>query len=210
MNNTETIILIAVVILLVILILPSVCGNGNYNEGFTAIQDMDTGTNVGEMVPGINPFASNKEQVRPQPDSKNFESLIYDPITGTISSGSAFMDQSGLITPPWTAPAWSNGSFVGPSSKGYLDPEDYENDPRMLYNKCSLSCCSPQYPTPFLQNDSDPFVCDENGNNKYLASNYICTNNVGSSGCLCLSKRQADGLQTGWVDYYVDKKNLGY
>jgi hypothetical protein len=111
-------------------------------------------------------------------------------------SGSQFMDNTGLVTPPWVAPAWNPDAY-GPSSKGELDPADYENDPRMLYNKCSLSCCSPQYPTPF-QGSADPFVCNKDGDNKYLASNYTCQNNTGGTGCLCMTQKQADGMYDGW------------
>jgi hypothetical protein len=146
--------------------------------------------------------------IHPRGSTKDYESLIYDDTTGTIMTGSQFMENTGIVAPPWVAPAWDPDAF-GPSSKGELNPEDYENDPRMLYNKCSLSCCSAQYPTPF-QGPVDPFVCDKNGNNKYLASNYICQNNTGGTGCLCMTQKQVDGMGRGFVDYYVDKKNLGY
>jgi hypothetical protein len=140
--------------------------------------------------------------------SKDYESLIYDNTRNTVMAGSEFIRKTGIITPLWIPPAWDPDA-VGPSSKGELDPDDYENDPRMLYNKCSLSCCGPQYPTPFNY-DTDPFVCDKNGNNKYLSSDYLCTNNAGGTGCLCLTPKQVGGLGKGFVDYYVDKENLRY
>ena len=177
--------------------------NSVKREGFSAIQEMQV-----DNVSGVDPDARLDGSLIPKGAPKDYESLIFDQNTRTIMTGSEFMENTGLITPPWVAPAWDPDAF-GPSSKGELDPSDYENDPRMLYNKCSLSCCSPQYPTPF-QGDSDPFVCDKDGNNKYLASNYICQNNTGGVGCLCMTQKQVDGMYTGWVDYYVDKKNLGY
>lgn len=205
MNNLETFILVAVVLLVVFVVLPSLYNGSdrcpcNDNENFTASQEMDT-------LSGIDPTGSDDGLVTPKGDSKNFESLIYDNVTGTIMTGSQFMENTGIVAPPWVAPAWNPDAY-GPSSKGELDPADYENDPRMLYNKCSLSCCSPQYPTPF-QGSADPFVCDKNGNNKYLASDYICQNNTGGTGCLCMTQKQVDGMHNGFVDYYVDKK-LGY
>lgn len=187
------------------------------NEGFTAEQQMqtdyvsnvnNTNGNYYDMVNGTNPFDNMDGGLTPKGANKNYESLIYDNVTRTIMTGSQFMENTGIIAPPWVAPAWNPDAY-GPSSKGTMNPTDYEDDPRMLYNKCSLSCCSPQYPTPF-QGDSDPFVCDKNGNNKYLASNYICQNNTGGTGCLCMSPKQVSGMSNGFVDYYVDKENLGY
>lgn len=206
MNKVETVILIAVLLLIGIYFIPSIYESSNSTETgerFTAIQ------NTGETLePGYDPDAPVSGSVKPKGPSQNYESLIYDNVTGTIMSGSQFMENTGIIAPPWVAPAWDPDAY-GPSSKGEMDPADYENDPRMLYNKCSLSCCSPQYPTPFL-GSSDPFVCDKNGNSKYLASNYICTNNTGGTGCLCMTQKQVDGMYNGFIDYYVDKEHLGY
>jgi len=217
MNNLETFMLIVLVLLVVFIIIPSLCRveyGYNSDEHFTAMQKMNAGTqptapSQTPMASGIDPSASDDGLIVPQGDSKNFESLIYDNVTGTIMTGSQFMDSTGLVTPPFVSPAWLSSDAYGPSSKGEIDPADYENDPRMLYNKCSLSCCSPQYPTPFLST-SDPFVCDKDGKSKYLSSSYTCTDNVNGSGCLCLTEKQAAGFQNGWVDYYVDKENLGY
>jgi len=211
MNNVETIILFAVILLALFVILPSMLRYGDtdctseMNEDFTANQKMQIDPLEG--IPEY-PNANNNGDLIPKGDSKNYESLIYDNVTRTIMTGSQFMENTGLIAPPWVAPAWNPDAY-GPSSKGTLNPADYENDPRLLYNKCSLSCCSPQYPTPF-QADPDPFVCDKDGNNKYLASSLICTNNTGGTGCLCMTPKQVHGFENGFVDYYVDKKNLGY
>jgi hypothetical protein len=214
MNNVEILVLAVVILFALYVIVPSFYTGGDTqcpsdnssesNEQFTALQQMDNTDNVS----GTDPDASTDGSLTPKGQSTNFESLIYDNVTGTIMTGSQFMENTGLVAPPWVAPAWNPDAY-GPSSKGELDVADYENDPRMLYNKCSLSCCSPQYPTPF-QGDKDPFVCDKDGNNKYLASNYICQNNTGGTGCLCMTPKQVKGMENGFVDYYVDKKNLGY
>lgn len=222
MNKTEIIILVVVVLVAAFMLYPSfkpypkpmpspehemVNDMENHNdksELFTAIQQM----NENPVYP-IDPDASTDGSLTPKGDSKNYESLIFDNVTGTIMSGSQFMENTGLVTPPWVAPAWNPDAY-GPSSKGtQMKISDFEDDPRMLYNKCSLSCCSAQYPTPF-QGDVDPFVFDKNGNKKFLASNYVCQNNTGGTGCLCMSEKQVDGMHNGFVDYYVDQKNLGY
>ncbi|AYV77422.1 MAG: hypothetical protein Dasosvirus2_18 [Dasosvirus sp.] len=160
----------------------------------------------GDPVSGFDPEYDGR-MIHPRGQLKNYESLIYDNTTGTISTGSQFMDNTGVVAPLLIPPAWDPDAY-GPSSKGELNPSDYENDPRMLYNKCSLSCCSPQYPTPF-KGTYDPFVCKD-GKNKYLASDYVCTNNTGGTGCLCMTPKQIQGAENGFVDYYVDKEKLGY
>ncbi len=174
------------------------------NEHFTAVQETKE-TDKTDYISGTDPMASYENVLRPRGSSKDFESLVYDNTTGSILTGSQFMETTGIVAPPWIAPAWSGGDMLGPSSKGEIDPSDYENDPRMLYNKCSLSCCSPQYPTPF-QSNVDPFVCDKNGNSKYLATDYYCQNNTGGIGCLCATQSQIQGLQTGYYDSYVDSQ----
>lgn len=171
-------------------------------EGFATDQRVSTDT-----VSGSDPDFHGEKIIHPRGKTSDYESLIYDNTTGAIMTGSQFMENTGIIAPLWIPPAWDPDAY-GPSSKGELNPADYENDPRMLYNKCSLSCCSPQYPTPF-KSDADPFVCDAEGNSKYLASDYVCQNNTGGVGCLCITEKQAKGLGTGFVDYYADK-SLGY
>lgn len=156
---------------------------------------------------GMDPDFSGEKMLHPRGKTSDYESLIYDNTTGAIMTGSQFMENTGIIAPLWVAPAWDPDAY-GPSSKGALNPSDYENDPRMLYNKCSLSCCSPQYPTPF-KGDVDPFTCDANGKSKYLASDYTCQNNTGGVGCLCITEKQERGMAKGFVDYYADPK-LGY
>lgn len=213
-DNQDTIILILVVIFALLLIIPPMfydnTSDMNGSENFTSTQNLldlgieDFGNEDFDNLDELDGIQLNNQNNN---TNNNYESLIYDNTTGAIMSGSQFMENTGLITPRWIPPAWDPDAH-GPSSKGHLDPNDYENDPRMLYNKCSLSCCSPQYPTPF-QGTVDPFVCDEDGNNKYLSSNYVCQNNTGGTGCLCMTEKQADGIQTGFVDYYSDK-DLGY
>ncbi len=211
MNNVELVILITVILLIVLAVLPMLMKYNNHTpepmEYFTAVQKMNVknvpdqpGSGINDIT-GVDPTANinMNSSLIPQNYKKNNESLIYDNVTNTIMTGSQFMDNTGIVAPPWIAPAWNPNAY-GPFSKDEVNPADFENDPRMLYNKCSLSCCSPQYPTPFL-GDSDPFVCDKNGDNKYLSSNYVCQNNTGGSGCLCMTSKQIQGMQTGFVDH---------
>jgi hypothetical protein len=196
MNNIESLILVAIVLLVLFIVLPSIYNSGygcKTKENFSPIMSEKQ-----DNIRGIDPDESNNGSVNQQGPSKNYESLIFDNVTGTVMTGSQFMDNTGIIAPPWVAPAW-NPDVEGPSSKGTINPDDYENDPRMLYNKCSLSCCSPQYPTPF-QGSADPLTCDKDGNNKYLSSNYTCQNNTGGTGCLCMTQKQVDNSFSGFSD----------
>jgi hypothetical protein len=196
MTKGESIIIVVIVILAMLFVVPVIFDmftscDGNSAEQFSPHQTMDDTTNI-KTEDDV-----NKDYVKSKGITYDYESLIYDNTTGTIMSGSQFMENTGIVAPLWIPPAWDPDAY-GPSAKGDLDPADYENDPRMLYNKCSLSCCSAQYPLPFKA-DADPFVCDKNGKSKYLASDYTCTNNTGGTGCLCMSEKQADGLQHGYT-----------
>jgi len=137
-----------------------------------------------------------QEKYSPCSDKTYYEKVIYDNETGTIMTGSEFMNKTGIIAPAWIPPAWSETA----SGTGGVNPKDFENDPRLLYNKCSLACCGDQYPVPFNV-EKDPFVCNKDGKRKYLSSNYSCLNNVGGIGCLCLTPQQAKGFSNGFVDY---------
>ena len=59
------------------------------------------------------------------------------------------------------------------------------------HNLCSKSCCSSQWPTPFKQK-YDKYVCS--GNQEYVPSKMFCNNSFQDSGCLCLTKKQAQHI----------------
>lgn len=209
MSNEEIIILIVVILFVSLIILPYMFNNTSNDcpEGFTSHQEIESDDRLlaYKDVKANDPTADNLELQDPYGSSKVHESLIHDYSRGTIESGSDFMRNTGIVAPLWIKPAWEEGN-KGPytDKDGNLRPSDFENDPRMLYNKCSLSCCSPQYPTPF-QSSVDPFVCDKDGKSKYLSSSYYCTNNTGGTGCLCMTEKQADGIQKGFVGYYANE-----
>ena len=199
----EEVIILIIVALLAILIFTSRSSKNGNTEGFETDQRLSVDAqSPANPVSGSDPDFHGQKTVHPKGKTSDYESLIFDNTTGAIMTGSQFMENTGVIAPLWIPPAWDPDAY-GPSSKGELDPNDYENDPRMLYNKCSLSCCSPQYPTPF-KGDVDPFTCGADGKSKYLASDYICQNNTGGTGCLCMTEEQVDGMRSGFVDYSAD------
>ena len=215
LSKDETIILIVIFLAAVMILGPHMYNNNGDNdhscEGFSEDQENDADNTV-DRVAAYNDVMpndpANDNMGRPDPygSSKVQESLIHDYARGTVESGSDFMRNTGIVAPLWIKPAWEEGD-EGPytDKDGNLVPADFENDPRMLYNKCSISCCSPQYPTPF-QGSVDPFMCDKDGKSKYLSSSYNCTNNTGGTGCLCMTEKQSNGMQNGWVGYYSNKE----
>jgi hypothetical protein len=79
---------------------------------------------------------------------------------------------------------------------GYLGATYYfldtgENQISSLGDRCSSSCCSNQYPTPFGQESSEAMV----DGNKYVKSRMYCNNSNDSAGCLCLNKDNAYMIQ---------------
>ena len=178
--NIQIIIAFVVGLVLLILIVPLVFGSKNDNFSVD-------GNNEQNLLYTSYSMENNKDIP------------IYDATTKSVMSSSQFMDTAGIIAPRWTPPAWSPDA-LGPALRpdGELDVSAYDEDPRLLYNKCSLACCGPQYPTGF-NGEIDSSVCDKNGKNKYLSSNYGCRNETdGGSGCLCMTKKQAKGLSGGW------------
>ena len=215
MKNETVFMLVVVSLLLIIFIAPHVClsckcNRESYTDTIKYEPLYDTNCTIfrsRDSVSGVDPLTDYKQRTAPNGEKYNFESLIYDNTRESIMTGTQFMEDTGIVAPLWIPPAW-DPNVMGPSSKGELVPGDFENDPRMLYNKCSLSCCGAQYPLPF-KIDDDKFAFDKNGKRKFLTSDYTCTNNTGGTGCLCLSPKQASGFRKGFVDYYVDRK-LGY
>lgn len=191
-----TLTILVVAFILVLFVLPQVCSLSSNNEPFdkqVSRGDKNARQNCTvyrsrDTISGVDPLTDYREHVSPQGDTYNYESLIYDSTTGAVMTGTQFMKDTGIVAPLWIPPAWDPNA-LGPSSKGKINPSEYENDSRLLYNKCSLSCCGPQYPLPF-QPDEDPFTCDKDGNNKYLTSDLTCTNNAGGTGCMCLTPNQ--------------------
>jgi len=226
MGDTEDYIVVVIILLAMVFIIPRLltcsygffgcgcrcpCRNKQTNKSVENFGQISQNPPKEKGTQGVDPMRNDLDRPAdgyPRGSTGDFESLIYDNTTGTIMTGSQFIEKTGVIAPLWVPPAWDPNA-LGPSSKGELNPDDYDNDPRMIYNKCSLSCCSPQYPPPF-KTEVDPFVCGEDGKSKYLSSDYMCTNNAGGTGCLCMTPKQAEGLKVNFVDYYVDEKKLGY
>ena len=77
-----------------------------------------------------------------------------------------------------------------PSNYYFLDDGNGGND-SIQHNLCSKSCCSAQWPTPFKQK-FDPYVCGNK--DQFVPSQIMCNNSFQDSGCLCLTKSQAQHI----------------
>lgn len=76
---------------------------------------------------------------------------------------------------------------------GIFDEPIYNGYYGLNHNICSKSCCSMQYPTPFLIT-SNRF--SGKNSEKYVSSNYTCRNSYQDTGCLCMTKNQKRILET--------------
>lgn len=105
------------------------------------------------------------------------------PQSGTILDGPGFekYDIEGAYQASATAIP-SNYYFLDDGANGELS---------IQHNLCSKSCCSEQWPTPFKQK-YDPYVCANK--DKFVPTNITCNNSFQDSGCLCLTKSQAQSL----------------
>lgn len=107
----------------------------------------------------------------------------YDVESGNMVPSSGFVQQE-------LEHAW--GSPYADGAEGEVNSVDYSSvDLRTA--PCSQSCCSPQYPTPFkLNNDEDTCA----NKDKFVASNLMCNNEWQDTGCMCLTEKQSEFLET--------------
>jgi hypothetical protein len=106
-----------------------------------------------------------------------------DPSVGAIMDGPGFEKNT-------TEQAGNNNFAAIPSNYYFLD-DGAGGEMSVQHNMCSKSCCSNQWPTPFKQK-YDPYVCQNK--DQFVGSRIFCNNTFQDSGCLCLTKKQAQFL----------------
>ena len=130
-------------------------------------------------------FTAEGGQVVQQVSSEklNQNKAFINPQVGSLMDGPGFekgnvdgISQDALSTIP------SNYYFLDDGADGALS---------IQHNLCSKSCCSSQWPTPFKQK-YDPYVCGNK--DQYVPSKLMCNNSFQDSGCLCLTKDQAQHI----------------
>jgi len=163
----KTILVVISVIIMVLIIywiLQSL--NRNDNEGFG---NQDIYYNQQVPLEGVN------EDIYIEP--------TYLDENGIIMSGKNYIPQKEIV------PAWGEQYGVAETiDQGELSDGEGGNY-TLATNICSPSCCSNQYPLPFELKD-DKFVC--NNKNEFIPSGYVCNNSWQNSGCMCITKGQAE------------------
>jgi len=147
-----------------------------YNEGFShsvLIKDIEDVENNGKQIEENDnfqgPYArSEEEQLPPQPESENNAPVEME-IDGPLH------DKSSI-----------------PANYYFLD-DGAEGSMSIQHNLCSKSCCSDQYPTPHKLR-YDPMVCKNK--DQFVPSRVMCANDFQDSGCLCMTKKQANFLSS--------------
>jgi hypothetical protein len=108
-----------------------------------------------------------------------------EPGTEIIESGRDFISNKKYYS-PWGA--MINLEHPSQDRESQINTDTAVNG--LNNNRCSLSCCSKQWPLPFkLSTDGE----DLTGN---IPNNYTCNNGLQDSGCLCMTKPQADFLDS--------------
>lgn len=106
---------------------------------------------------------------------------FFDAGSGSIMSGPEFIPSQYLS--PWYQ------AYTGNLKNYYLLDDGEGGSAGLQFNKCSKSCCSEQYPLPFkMPVDSD--VCADKA--EYVPNNYMCNNAWNDTGCVCMTKKQAN------------------
>jgi hypothetical protein len=108
---------------------------------------------------------------------------IFDAGSGTLMAGPEFVP-SQLLSPWYQA-------YTGNLKNYYLLDDGKGGDAGLNFNMCSKSCCSDQYPLPFKM-PVDKDVCDNKS--EFVPTNYMCNNAWQDTGCVCLTKNQANFL----------------
>lgn len=108
---------------------------------------------------------------------------IYDAGSGTI------MDGPDLVPSKYLSPWYQ--AYTGNLKNYFLLDDGKDGMAGLQYNQCSKSCCSDQYPLPFKM-PVDSNVCASK--DEFVPTNYMCNNAWQDTGCICLTKEQANFL----------------
>ncbi len=150
-------------VVLLIIVLYVICRCCGNNEGFVHVQ----------------PSAH-----LPVPHEYNAtDNEINIPLPNYDSEKKAIFSSTDYI-PYKITPAWSN----------QINKIDDDNDSvSNMFNLCSPSCCTQQYPIPHKL-DSDPLIAGKE--NTFVPSTMTCRNSVQNAGCMCVNKDEMNLLST--------------
>ena len=169
---TTVLIVILSIIVFVWFIYPMMCGSSSH-ENFAAVPAPANNT----------PVDGKTQAVIHAPVDQTVKVPYYDAERHFVMSGTEFLQPKfdDDDAPPIT--------IIPPNS--YLLDDGNEGKTGLHSSRCSKSCCSQQYPIPFnLSYQQD--VCG--AETEFVPNNLMCNNAWNDSGCLCLTKDQANNL----------------
>lgn len=149
----------------------------------TVDQEMDNSNVVDETNNGLSEEVTSNMAKLGEPGNLDQIPPSVDPKTGIIMDGPGF-EKSDIEG------AYIEGPSGVPSNYYFLD-DGAGGEMSIQHNLCSKSCCGEQYPTPHKMKH-DPYVCANK--DKFVPSRIFCNNTFQDSGCLCLSRKQAQFL----------------
>jgi hypothetical protein len=126
---------------------------------------------------GISP----SHQMEGKQEDIQIKPTFADSESGTIMSGTDFTPST--LMSPWFQ------AYTGDMKNHYLLDDGAGGNTGLHFNKCSKSCCGEQYPLPFKM-PVDSEVCKSK--DEFVPSNYTCNNAWQDTGCVCLTKDQAN------------------
>lgn len=108
---------------------------------------------------------------------------IFDAGSGVVMAGPEYVPSQFLS--PWYK------AYTGNLKNYYLLDDGANGAAGLQYNMCSKSCCGEQYPVPFKL-PVDSAVCDKS--DEFVPNSYTCNNAWQDSGCVCMTKEQAEHI----------------
>lgn len=108
---------------------------------------------------------------------------FFDAGSGVVMSGPEFIPSQYLS--PWYQ------AYTGNLKNYYLLDDGKGGQAGLQFNQCSKACCSEQWPLPFKM-PVDSAVCANK--DEYVPNNYTCNNAWQDSGCVCMTKDQAEHI----------------
>jgi hypothetical protein len=115
-----------------------------------------------------------------QPDI-DIPPTFFDAGSGTVMSGPEFVPNQFMS--PWYK------AYTGNLQNYYLLDDGENGMAGLQFNQCSKSCCSEQYPLPFKMPVDSSVAASKD---EFVPTNYTCNNAWQDSGCVCMTKKQAN------------------
>lgn len=168
------------VIILIILVLVIVLIVRYIRQKKVTVEKLDNVSDLPMPASEIIPKDASHE-TESKRDDVPVKPQLFDAGSGTVLSGPEFVPSQFLS--PWYQ------AYTGDMKNHYLLDDGAGGSAGLQFNMCSKSCCSEQYPLPFKM-PVDSAVCGSK--DEFVPNNYTCNNAWQDSGCVCMTKDQAN------------------